>query len=174
MFRRRRVRDIFEEFFEEMEEMMREMEEEFARLSRMALGREVERFGPLLYGVRIEIGPDGVPKIQEFGNVRRVGVRPKISEEREPLVDVFEERDKVIVVAEMPGVEKDKISVRATEDTLVIRASNEHRKYYKEVPLPKPVKPETAKASYKNGVLEVKIEKKVVEEAKGEVEVKVE
>jgi HSP20 family protein len=33
------------------------------------------------------------------------------------------------------------------------------RRYYKEVKLPARVKPDTAKASYKNGVLEVKLEK---------------
>ncbi|RLF10715.1 MAG: Hsp20/alpha crystallin family protein, partial [Thermoprotei archaeon] len=41
----------------------------------------------------------------------------------------------------------------------VISVDTERRKYYKEVKLPARVKPDTAKASYKNGVLEVKLEK---------------
>uniref|UniRef100_A0A7J3ZIG7 Hsp20/alpha crystallin family protein n=1 Tax=Fervidicoccus fontis TaxID=683846 RepID=A0A7J3ZIG7_9CREN len=171
--RRRSFFDIFEDLFEEMEELRRRIEEEFFRF---AIPEELkeERFGPLLYGVRIEIGPDGIPKIQEFGNVKRVGVRPKISEEREPLVDVYEEEDKIVVVAEMPGVERDKISVKATENKVTIRASNEQRRYYKEIELPKPVKPETAKAQYRNGVLEVKVEKQVKEKKEEGIDIRVE
>ncbi|MEM4564169.1 MAG: Hsp20 family protein, partial [Desulfurococcaceae archaeon] len=50
---------------------------------------------------------------------------------------------------------------------LTIRASNEERKYYKEVDLPAPVDPESGKATYKNGVLEVRFKKVPSEEGKG-------
>ncbi len=173
--RRRSIFDIFDDIiraideeFEEFERMFRRGFEEF---------EELESGRPLIYGFRITIGPDGKPTIEEFGNVRRIRGRPKISEEREPLVDVIEEDDRVTVVAEMPGVEKDKIKVRVSPsgDRLVIQASNKDRKYYKELELPVKVKPETAKASYRNGVLEVVIEKaeKKKKEEKG-WEVKVE
>ncbi|MEM1831296.1 MAG: archaeal heat shock protein Hsp20, partial [Desulfurococcaceae archaeon] len=138
--------------------------------------REYERMeGPFVYGFSITIGPDGKPIIREFGNVRRVRGKPSIVEEREPLVDVFESENEVTVVAEMPGVDKEKIEVKVTEDgkTLVINASNEKRKYYKEVELPAKVDPSSAKASYKNGVLEVKLKKIGKEEGRG-IKIKVE
>lgn len=167
--RRRSFFDIFDEMFREIEELF---EEEFERLSRMPEKmREIR--GPYVYGVRITFGPEG-PRIEEFGNIRREGLRPKIAEEREPLVDIFEEEGKLVVVAELPGVDKDKIEVKATENKLVIRASNHYRKYYKEIELPKPVKPETAKAQYRNGVLEVKIELKEKKPEEEGVKVKVE
>ncbi|RLE61793.1 MAG: Hsp20/alpha crystallin family protein, partial [Thermoprotei archaeon] len=72
----------------------------------------------------------------------------------------IEEEDVIRIVADIPGVEKEKIDIEATEDTVVISASNEDRRYYKEVRLPAPVKPETAKATYRNGVLTITIEKK--------------
>lgn len=172
MFRRRRsIFDIFDEIIREFEEEFFEMQREFERMLRE--GRAEVR-GPFVYGFRITIGPDGRPVVEEFGNVRREAGRPKISEEREPLVDVFEDDRNVVVVAELPGVDRDKIKVRALERKLVIQATDKNRKYYKEVSLPKPVKPETAKATYKNGVLEVKIEKKEIERREEGIEVKVE
>ncbi|MGC9186503.1 MAG: archaeal heat shock protein Hsp20, partial [Fervidicoccaceae archaeon] len=129
-----------------------------------------ERKSPLVYGFRLTIGPDGIPHFEEFGNVKRAGIRPKISEEREPLVDIFESGNMLTVVAELPGVEKDKIDVKVQNNKLIIKASNGERKYYKEIELPKPVKKDTAKAQYKNGVLEVKFE---LEEKKGGEEQKI-
>lgn len=153
--KRRSIFDIFDDFFKDVEEMF---EEEFERLEK--LSRQPEKSGPIVYGFRMTIGPDGVPHIQEFGNIKRVGAKPKISEEREPLYDIIESGNMLTVVVELPGVEKEKIDVKVVDNKLVIRASNGERKYYKEIELPKPVKAETAKAQYKNGVLEIKLELK--------------
>lgn len=166
----RRRKSIFDLF----DEIMREFEEEFEELFRgfKEFSRE-ELYGkPYVYGFRITIGPDGKPKVEEFGNVKRVGRKPKVVEEMEPLVDVIEEEDKIKVIVEMPGVEKDKINLKASEDTLVVRGSNSNRKYYKEITLPAKVKPESAKATYRNGVLEVTLEK--AEKTKKGIEVKIE
>lgn len=167
---RRKRRSIFDLF----DELMREFEEEFEDLLKgfREFSRSELYGGPYVYGFRITIGPDGKPKVEEFGNVKRVGSKPKVVEEMEPLVDVIEEDDKIKVVAEMPGVEKEKVSVKATEDTVVIRGSDTNRKYYKEVALPAKVKPETAKATYRNGVLEITLEK--ADKKKSGVDVRVE
>ncbi|MEM1714130.1 MAG: archaeal heat shock protein Hsp20 [Desulfurococcaceae archaeon] len=183
--RRRRIWDESDDFFdidkifEDMMRFLREFErrmfEEFHEYKPERF-REYERMeGPFVYGFSITIGPDGKPIIREFGNVRRVRGKPSIVEEREPLVDVFESENEVTVVAEMPGVDKEKIEVKVTEDgkTLVINASNEKRKYYKEVELPAKVDPSSAKASYKNGVLEVKLKKIGKEEGRG-IKIKIE
>lgn len=161
--RSRKIFDMFDDFF-------REIEEEFEELFREEFEQRGERKSPLVYGFRLTIGPDGIPHFEEFGNVKRAGIRPKISEEREPLVDIFESGNMLTVVAELPGVEKDKIDVKVQNNKLIIKASNGERKYYKEIELPKPVKKDTAKAQYKNGVLEVKFE---LEEKKGGEEQKI-
>lgn len=160
MFRRRR-RGIFD-IFDEIEEMLREMEELWSRGFRELeeeRGREVR--GPYIYGIRIFIGPDGVPRIERFGNITR-GRRgePEIKEEMEPVVDVIEKGDEIIVVADVPGVSKEEIDVEATERRLIIRARSSERKYYREVELPADVDPTSAKASYRNGILEVRLKKK--------------
>ncbi len=180
--RRRRIYDPFDELFRELDEMlyrfMRDLEffaKEYEEEKPSEYRREYRVFGPYVYGFRITIGPDGKPHIEEFGNVRKIRGRPVISEEREPLVDVFEEGDEVVVIAELPGVNKEKIKCRVSEDRkkLYIKASNEYHKYYKEVELPVPVEPGSAKASYKNGVLEVRLKKAKVEEEEKGYEIKV-
>jgi len=170
-----RRRSPFSRIFEEMERMMRELDEMFSR-SFEELEREVPRnlirerktdrgyireVGPIVYGYSITIGPDGKPIIREFGNIKP-GRRPEIvevSEAREPLVDVYEEDEIVKVIAEVPGVEKKDINLNATEKKLIISVDTPQRKYYKEVDLPAEVDPQSAKATYKNGVLEVVLKK---------------
>lgn len=83
--------------------------------------------------------------------------------EREPLVDVVVEEKFVKVVAELPGAEKEKIDLVATETSLTISAESPYGKYYKDVILPVKVDPKSGRATYRNGVLEVLLAK-----AKGE------
>jgi len=170
--RRRRRRtfwsDIFEEFereFERIEEMMEEM----MRRAFQMPSREVGEPRSYVYGFSVTIGPDGKPVVRQFGNVAPGRFGPEIKEEREPLVDVIEEKDVIKVVAELPGVEKEDIKLNATEDTLTISVDTPQRKYYKEVTLPAKIDPKSAKATYKNGVLEVKLTRKEpIKEEKGE------
>ncbi|MEM0014102.1 MAG: archaeal heat shock protein Hsp20 [Zestosphaera sp.] len=173
--RRRSFFDVFDELFRELEEEMREFVEESERLLRMR-PEEFERLrerglGPYVYGYRIYVGPDGKIKVDEFGNVRREGIKPKITEETEPLADVIDEGDKVRVIVEMPGVEKDKIKLKAVGKELTIQASD-GKKYFKKVALPDEIDVKSAKANYKNGILEVEFKK--VRGGSGEFEIKVE
>ncbi len=96
---------------------------------------------------------------------------------RAPPVDVVDEGDKIRVVAEIPGVDKDDLDVRVFEDSVVIRAERKNEKerkdkgyylkersyssYYRTIALPAPVIPEEAEATYRNGVLELVLPKKV-------------
>ena len=82
-------------------------------------------------------------------------IRPK-SEEREPLVDVFDEGKNLRIVAELPGTEKKNIKLKLEENKLII--STKDKKYHKEVELPSKAKL-SKKFSYKNGVLEIDLEK---------------
>lgn len=96
-------------------------------------------------------------------------------EYREPYADVQETDDEVIVTAEIPGVEKGDIKLRVQDSTLEISAEKKHEaeerkkdfylaersysKFYKALNLPAKVLSEKAKATYKNGVLEVRLPK---------------
>jgi HSP20 family protein len=169
--KRKSIFDIFDDLMKEMEEEMKEMEENFESLSNQFGGKQKEN--PHYYGVRIFIGPDGVPKVEEFGNIKKGKFgKPILSDEIEPMVDVIDHGDEIWIVVDLPGVSKENIKVSATEDKIYLKAEGESRKYSKEIEVPSKIDPDSVKASYKNGVLEIKVKKKK-EEFKGK-EVKVE
>ncbi len=136
---------------EQMDRMMRDV------LSHDHLGEEPGK--SYVYGFSMHTGPDGRPVMEEFGNVPKPGVE-EIPGEREPLVDVIDGKDEITVIAELPGVEKQDIDLKADERSLQIHVDNKARKYHKELRMPAEVDPDTIKASYKNGILEVKFRRK--------------
>jgi len=79
--------------------------------------------------------------------------------EREPIVDVFEEEDYLRVMAELPGVEENEISLNVEDNTLTISTDTSAKTYFKEVKLPTPVKKKAVEYTYRNGILEVKLMK---------------
>ena len=115
--------------------------------------------GKALYGFSVRMGVGGKPIVESFGNVRKTPSGPVVAEVREPLVDIFDEGDEVRIIAEIPGVDEKDIRVEITDDILTLTAQGGDRKYQKEVQLPSPVKPKP-RQSYRNGVLEVKLEKR--------------
>lgn len=102
----------------------------------------------------------GKPVIESFGNIRETAKGPVVEEVREPIVDIFDEEDHISVIAELPGVSGDEIKVKVAGDILNLTASDRDRKYAKEILLPSKVKPESVKTSYRNGILEITMEKK--------------
>ena len=75
---------------------------------------------------------------------------------------MFDEKNEIIIIAEIPGVDDEGVTVNLKGDILEISAAGKNRTYYKEIllpALPAKVKPETLSHSYKNGILEVRIKK---------------
>jgi len=95
---------------------------------------------------------------------------PKICRKRrwrepKPLIDVLQEKDEVIVVAEFAGFTKENLRTNLKNQRLTISADALDRKYYKSLNLPARVIPNTLRTTYKNGVLEIRLKKAVEEEA---------
>jgi HSP20 family protein len=160
------LKDPFEEMLARIEEEMPEELTDFVTEEETPEGK-VRRYGPFIYGLSYTKEPGKEPEIKEFGNIkpsyRRIVPAPR--GEREPLIDVIDRKDAYEVVVELPGVEKKDIKLHATENTLDIKTEN-GRRFSKEIPFDAPVKPETAKATYKNGVLCVTIKRKNEEKEK--------
>jgi len=116
-----------------------------------------------IYGFNIGIGPDGKPIMGSFGNIEKEPLtgETKVRKTREPLVEVNEEGDQIVVIAEMPGVRKEDIEINATNRSLTISTEKIEigRKYYKEIELPDAINSDYAKARYTNGILEIKLKK---------------
>lgn len=106
---------------------------------------------------------------------------------RIPTLDVVDHENAILVRADMPGIDRDKIELQATPDTLTLRAQmheeHEERKenylrrerrsgsFQRTVPLPVEIKPSEVTANYKDGILEVTLPKS--EQAKSQQPVKV-
>ena len=161
----------FDDFERSFEEMFRGMElpKDLIRQRKIPGGGTVKEMGPFVYGYSFSQGPDGKPVIREFGNVKpsiRGGPfgmsKPSldVKEDREPLVDTIVQSDNVKVVAELPGVEKSDIALECDGRNLVLKVDTDKHRYYKSLELPVEVDPDTSKASYKNGVLELILRRK--------------
>ncbi|NPA76326.1 MAG: Hsp20/alpha crystallin family protein, partial [Candidatus Diapherotrites archaeon] len=146
-------REIEKELERTMPEMVRAMEK---------LMREMSQPGqPLVGGVRITIGPDGVPKVEKFGNVRvEVGAKPEVTQYREPLTDIFEDKDGATITVELPGVEEKDIQVFVKGNTVHVHAEGDGPfKYDKEVQLSFTTGTENARAQFNNGILEIRVKR---------------
>lgn len=113
-----------------------------------------------VYGLSIKEGLEGRSFVESFGNVKKTPQGPVVEEEREPLVDVFDEQDHVSVIVELPGVQVKDIHTEVTGDILTLSAAGSSRKYYKEVVLPKNIDASTLKSTYRNGILDIRVNKK--------------
>lgn len=121
-------------------------------------GKEVKG----IYGVTVKVGlGDDRPTVEPFGNIRqdRESGHTVVQEVREPVVDVFEEDDHVLVVAEMPGVGVEDVHITVEDDLLTFSAERGDKKYRKEVLLPASSTREKIEVACNNGVVEIKCKK---------------
>jgi len=104
-----------------------------------------------------------------------LGEMAKPFEGKMPKVDVIERDDEVVVKAELPGIDKKDLDVSVTENSVTIKGSTSHEEkeekgdyyrceisrgaYARTVALPSYVDADKAKASFKDGVLELKLPK---------------
>ena len=166
LFSSKQFKQLFNDIFGKIS---KNLPPEFQNLSPEDLMREFRKnkskFGlnsPIMYGFNVNIDKDGKPKIDSFGNIKPkpYSGKPVVKSKREPLVEVSEEKDQIVVIAEMPGVDRNDIELEATSDSLIISTKeNAGRDYYKNVKLSSSVNLDVAKARYTNGILEVRLNK---------------
>jgi HSP20 family protein len=92
-----------------------------------------------------------------------------------PAVEVYETDADIIVKAELPGIDPKNVDIQVADDTLTIKAEakaeqeSKNRNYYvrelrygsfvRALTLPSSAQGDMAKASYKNGILEIRVPK---------------
>lgn len=115
-----------------------------------------------VYGFSVKMGlgdkGDKEVKVEPFGNVRKDEKTGEtvVQEIREPVVDVFEEADYTLVVAEMPGISTKDVKLEVKDDLLTIYAAKQDKKYRKEILLPRNYPKEKMIISCNNGILKIK------------------
>ena len=156
--------DEFDRLFKKMSRSFMNLDEVFDETNESG---NIQSYGPFYYGYTMTVGPDGKPMVKEYGNVKPALL--PTSDTREPLVDTLvDEKEKVLkLVAEMPGVEKKDVKVVVEDKTVCIDAEHGKKKYHAKVPIKQKVNKDSAKASYTNGILELKFKLEEPEKPKG-------
>jgi HSP20 family protein len=94
---------------------------------------------------------------------------------QEPKLDLYEEKDQIVVKAELPGMTKDNIQLSIADNILTIKGEKKKEEedkgkdYYRSeriygsfmraLPLPAEIDPDKVQATFKNGVLEIRLPK---------------
>jgi HSP20 family protein len=105
-----------------------------------------------------------------------------------PQIETFEREGQLVVRADLPGLTKDDVRVEVTENALTIqgerrqereeerggyyRSECSYGKFYRSIPLPEGVNAEQAKASFRDGVLEITVPAPQLAQQRRQIEIK--
>jgi HSP20 family molecular chaperone IbpA len=84
---------------------------------------------------------------------------PSLMNERQLLIDIFEEGNCLIVLTELPGIDEKDVDIKADEKSVTIMAENAAKKYFKIVKLPTRIDKDTAELTYRNNILQLRLKK---------------
>ncbi len=121
------------------------------------------------------------------GRLLPAGTGEDVTKTATPSIDLQEKENKILVTADIPGIEKGDISVNIHGDVLEITAEKKqekeekgegylrrergYTKFYRRIPLPGNVNPDKVDAALKDGVLTVEMEKMTLPDVK-KIEIK--
>ena len=131
---------------------------EVTKTGEFSVGSDKRVKGVYGFSVKSGLGEKGV-KVEPFGNIRRdeEGKLVAVHEIREPMVDVFEELEHVLIIAEVPGIVQEDVQLELHDDILVLAAEKGEKKYRKEVLLPSSFSSDRMSFTCRNGILEIRL-----------------
>ncbi|MGN6708293.1 MAG: Hsp20/alpha crystallin family protein [Candidatus Nitrosocosmicus sp.] len=113
----------------------------------------------------------------------------RMTDTRIPLCDVMDKGDIYEVTLEIPGIDKDKVDVKATKNSVTISGKQEektkekgknyvysersYKSFHRQIPFPQEIIPTKIIAKVNNGVLEIELPKKQPSRIEGAEEYKV-
>jgi len=83
----------------------------------------------------------------------------KETDQRATRVDIFEEEDRIDIVADLTGVREEDITLSIAGDRVILSAEAGDKKYYEEITLPDEVNPDTFMRTYHNNILALSLKK---------------
>jgi HSP20 family protein len=117
-----------------------------------------------VYGIHVKTGlgerGEQELRVEPFGNVHPRTSGKRFDEDvREPLIDIHEEKDHLLVLAELPGVDKDNVTLELAEDRLDLSAQRGKISYRKEIALPQRFSEQDMHWDCKNGILQIRLKR---------------
>jgi len=110
--------------------------------------------GGYVYGMAVVKALNVKPRKKPSLTVKERPVRPIVAPwVITPLMDILVEDDRVIVLANLPGVEEKDIKIDVSEWEVAVSAEYRDIKFHRRVALPVPVIPKVENVVYRNGVL---------------------
>jgi HSP20 family protein len=115
------------------------------------------------YGMRVRVGlnengSNDATHVEPVAKTRRESPAQQapVQEVREPAVDIFEEDDHLLLIAEMPGIAAEDVQLDVQEDILTLTAAQGEKRYRKEVLLPASYPQDKMQITSNNGVVEIR------------------
>ena len=81
-----------------------------------------------------------------------------------PLIDIFEGIEDIVVIAGFAGITSENLKIHVNDQRLILNVRGSHQNYYKNLNLPTKVISTNMQTKYKNGVLEIKLKKKLIQQ----------
>jgi HSP20 family protein len=145
-----------------------------------------ENFRQNMQNIMEETWPNSVFPTKTFSPF---GLFDRMTDTRIPLCDVMDKGDIYEIALEIPGIDKDKIDVKATKNSVTISgkqsekikekgknyiySERSYKSFHRQIPFPQEIVPSKITAKVNNGVLEVDLPKKQPRIAEGKEEYKV-
>jgi HSP20 family protein len=125
--------------------------------------------GVVGFSIRTMGEGDESVKVEPFGNIRHNEATGEsvVDEVREPLVDVFDEDQRLLIVAEMPGVEPNDVRVDLEEGTLTLSAERGELRFRKTLAVPPGLPRDKLTLAVKNGIVQIEVPKRAGGEERG-------
>lgn len=148
---------------EQLAKLAQEAEQSGGSLSKTGefkVGSDQHSKGVYGFSIKTGLGDKG-PRVEPFGNIRKdeEGKLVAVHEIREPMVDLFDEPTRLLIVAEVPGLEEKNVHLELQDDILVISTEKGDPNYRKELLLPASYSPDKMSFQCRNGVLEIVLKK---------------
>ena len=103
-----------------------------------------------IYGLSMDVTSDGV-------EIRFSDLGEKMGFEREPLLEIFESKDRLSIVTEISGFEEEDLKIKPTESSIKIETKD--RRLSETIDLPCEIDPNMGNVTLINGVLEITCKK---------------
>lgn len=152
-------------FFDGFENQFRQMEQEMDNLfNKMISGKLSSQNDPntQFYGWTYQVGPDGKPHYQEFGNIPNIHSsqpKPQLHQSHESPIDIQDGDKEIYITMELPGVKKENIKLETLDNILKIEINDDNPPYRKEIDLKTDINEKKTEATYNNGILCITLEK---------------